>query len=86
LSALFFLNSPFAVDRAKAFAERVRKSAGDKREKQAEVAFRLALGRAPATDEQKVIASYFDKAQSDTDSLVWLCQVIMAMNEFTTIE
>src|SRR5207249_377030 len=47
LHALFLLNNPFAADRAKAFAARVRKLAGNDRDKQVETAFLLALGRKP---------------------------------------
>jgi hypothetical protein len=85
LSTLFLLNNPFVVQRAKLFANRVGKIAGDDREKQTETAFRLAFGRLPSAEERKLVAAYFEK-NDEADPLVWLCHVLYLTNEFTTLE
>jgi hypothetical protein len=53
--ALQLLNGPFAVRMARAFAARVTKEAGSDPGKQVDRAVWLALSRAPAADEQKVL-------------------------------
>jgi hypothetical protein len=86
LHALFLLNNEFALNRAKAFAARVRASAGDHRERQATLAMRLALGRGPTEAERKVIADYLEKTAGDDDALASLCHTLFCMVEFTTVE
>jgi hypothetical protein len=86
LATLFLLNNPFVLDRAKGFAARVRKLAGDDSRKQADAAFRLALGRLPDEKERKAVAEFFEKADGEGDRLVHLCHALFLANEFTTLE
>jgi len=86
LSSLFLLNNPFVKERTKVFAARVRKLAGDDPMKQAEAAFRLALGRLPTADERTILAKYFAKTEGEGVLLEDLCHALMLANEFTTLE
>ena len=86
LSALFLLNNPFALERARAFAERVCKIAGNDRTKQIDAAFRLALLRLPNEKERKAIAAFFEKADQDGDKLEELCHALLCATEFLTID
>ncbi|MDB5300032.1 MAG: Planctomycete cytochrome, partial [Phycisphaerales bacterium] len=52
MQALYLLNHPFVLSRAKAFASRVMKEAGADPAPQIDAAFRLALGRAPDEKER----------------------------------
>ena len=86
LHALFWLNSTFATERAKAFAARVRKLAGNDRDAQVETAFALALGRKPKASEREAVARYFKTAPAGVDVIADLCHALMGANEFTTLE
>jgi hypothetical protein len=86
LHALFVLNNPFPAARAKSLAERVRKLAGNDRDKQVETAFALVLGRKPKASEREAVAAFFKSAPDDTDVLPELCHALLAANEFTTLE
>jgi hypothetical protein len=77
LQALFLLNSGFSRDRARAFADRVRRTAGEDPARQAEVAFTLALGRPPDEDE-RADALAFLRAHA----LESFCQALFNVNEF----
>jgi hypothetical protein len=86
LSALFLLNNPFTADRARGFADRVRRLAGNDPAAQATTAFRLALGRAPSPAERAAVAEFFATAVPARDPLRDLCHALFLANEFTTIE
>jgi hypothetical protein len=86
LHALFLLNNPFSVARARSFAEHVRKGAGADRDKQVELAFARALGRKPTPKERTAVAEFFKEAPEDADVLAELCHALLAANEFTTLE
>jgi hypothetical protein len=86
LHALFVLNNPFTADRAKAFAARVRKLAGDDRDRQVEAAFALALGRKPKRTELAAVADFVKNAPPEGETLVELCHALLCANEFTTLE
>jgi hypothetical protein len=86
LSALFLMNNPFTLARAMGFAARVEKAAGADTAKQAETAFRLALGRLPTRDEQAAVVDYFAKTEGDRDRLVHLCHALLCTTEFLTLE
>jgi hypothetical protein len=80
LQALSLLNSPFAVDQAGYFAQRVRRDVGDDVARQCETAFRLALGRDPRPDEAagaKTLVEQF--------GLPALCRAIYNANEFLQV-
>jgi len=75
--ALALLNDPFVLRQAQMFADRVRKEAGDDREKQIDLAYRIALARPPTRTEMSVaIATLSDR------SLVDLTDVLLNLNEF----
>jgi hypothetical protein len=96
--ALALLNDKFVRARALDFAQRVEKEAGLKPEAQVRLAWRLALGREPSTDEQKSGMAFLnaqlrqrstrDPARTETQplALVDLCQAIFAMNEFMYVD
>ena len=78
--ALTLLNDPFVLRQAQMFADRVRKEAGDDREKQIDLAYRIALARPATRNEMLVaIASLNDRA------LVDLADVLLNLNEFLYI-
>jgi hypothetical protein len=52
MQALYLLNNPFVLARAKAFAGRVTREAGTNPAEQVDAAFRLALGRSPDEKER----------------------------------
>src|SRR5262249_39559319 len=93
LQALYLLNNEFAAERAKAFARRVHKEAGDDRERQIEAAFALALGRPPA-DTERAAAQRFFQAQAAgaaagaerIQELEHFCQALLNVNEFVYLE
>jgi hypothetical protein len=80
LQALSLLNSPFAVQQAGYFAERVRREAGHDVAKQCRRAFLLAFGREPTRDEAagaKSLVQGFD--------LPALCRALYNANEFIQV-
>src|SRR5439155_27338790 len=52
--ALMLLNDPFVLRQAELFADRVRKEAGDDPQRQIDLAYRIALTRAPTETEMRV--------------------------------
>jgi Protein of unknown function (DUF1553)/Protein of unknown function (DUF1549) len=94
LQALALLNSDFARARAKAFAQRLTREAGNDAEQRLMLAFRLAYGR-PAHAEETEAARRFLAIQAkvygeqaDRDAKVWtdFCQMILASNAFLYVE
>ncbi|MBL9151666.1 MAG: PSD1 domain-containing protein [Verrucomicrobiales bacterium] len=77
IQALNLFNSRFTLDQAAAFAERVRREAGDGVEAQVRGAYRLALGRDPVTEELGDAASAVSE-----HGLVPLCRALFNANEF----
>jgi hypothetical protein len=93
LQALYLLNNDFAFARARAFARRVRASAGADRARQIETAFALALGR-PPDEADRAVSRRFFAARQDDDSqrgepplgLIQFCQALLNVNEFVYLE
>jgi hypothetical protein len=94
LQALTLLNSGFARSRARAFARRLEREAPAATEGRLALAFRLACGRPPGSEEA-VAAHLFLAVQRQTyagqagaDERVWadLCQMILAGNAFLYVE
>ena len=75
--ALTLLNDEFVLKQAQLFADRVRKEAGDDREKQIDLAYRIALTR-PPTRAEMLLALQATEGQS----LVDLTHVLLNVNEF----
>jgi hypothetical protein len=79
--ALTLLNSPFALEMANAFAERVEADAGCDSKAQVDRAFRLALQRLPDSDERAASLQLRERR-----SLAELCRVLMNLNEFVYVD
>ncbi|MEO7318008.1 MAG: DUF1553 domain-containing protein, partial [Chthoniobacteraceae bacterium] len=75
--ALTLLNSPFAVEMANSFAERVRREGGDEIER----AFNLALQRPPDAAERASCAQFRQQR-----SLAELCRALLNVNEFVYVD
>jgi mono/diheme cytochrome c family protein len=81
LQALNLLNSRFALDQAVAFADRLRREAGDDPERQVRRAFRLTFGREPTAPE-KVAAVALVRSQGTAA----LCRALYNANEFLYVD
>jgi hypothetical protein len=75
--ALTLFNGDFANQRAKSFAARLQREAGDDVEKQITLAWRLALCRTPTTQELGKMKTFLR-----SEPLEQLCRVILNLNEF----
>ncbi len=80
LQALNLLNSPFAVQQAQFFAERVEREAGPGTEAQVKRAFQLIFTRDPAAAE---VAASVKLVQAH--GLPALCRALFNANEFLTV-
>jgi hypothetical protein len=79
--ALTLLNSPFATEIAGAFAERLRREAGEDARAQIERAFALALQRAPDDEERRACRRFLAAR-----SLPELCRALLNLNEFAYVD
>jgi hypothetical protein len=94
LQSLALLNSEFVRARGKAFAARLIREAGADDAKRLALAFRLACGRLPHTDEREACEAFLAKQRSvyasekDADARAWadLGQMLLASNAFLYIE
>jgi hypothetical protein len=59
--ALTYLNGEFIQEQARHLADRLRRDAGDDPARQIDLAFRLALGRAPRVEEARASARFLDE-------------------------
>ena len=75
--ALTLLNDEFVLKQAQLFAERVGREAGDDREKQIDLAYRIALTRPPTRAEMLLALE-----ATEGKSLVDLTHVLLNVNEF----
>jgi mono/diheme cytochrome c family protein len=75
--ALSLFNGDFANEQARHFALRIEREAGDDRQKQIQLAWRLALCREPTDREAELITAFLDG-----ESLAQLCRVVLNLNEF----
>jgi len=85
---LFALNSPFMIERAKAFAARLSKLAEqiDDRIRQA---YRLAFSREPTSEELEIGRRFISAPKDEGDSLppwVQYTQALLATNEFIHVD
>jgi len=81
LQSLAILNNDFTLRHAAAWAERLRGEAGDRTEDQVRRAFTLAFGRRPDREEATAGIDLVDRA-----GLVQFCRMMLAANEFSTID
>lgn len=79
--ALTLLNSPFAVEMAESFVNRLRTEGCNSPESQIHLAFALSLQRAPDADEAKTCTEFLR-----THSLTDLCRAMMNLNEFAYVD
>ena len=92
--ALFLINSPFMAEQARHTAERITTSAGEARDSQIELAYRLILAREPSTDELRRAEEFFKKtgrvAASDSSQqlapLAQFTQILMVSNEAVFVD
>jgi len=80
LQALNLLNSPFAVQQAQFFAERVEREAGPGTEVQVKRAFQLIFLREPASEELTASVKLIQ-----AHGLPALCRALFNANEFLTV-
>ena len=81
LQSLAILNNDFTLRHAEAWAERLRREAGDRPADQVRLGFQLAFGRDP--DREEAAAGEALVAQA---GLVQLCRMMLAANEFSAID
>lgn len=87
LQPLYLLNSAFSVDRGKALAARIARTAGDSRERQIRAAYRTVLGRLPDAHELAAGQRFFERLASQPETaLSHYCQAILNLNEFVYLE
>jgi len=77
IQALNLFNSPFVLQQANAFADRVESEVGNDVNKQIDRACRLALGRSPTTAEQSAMQPVVGKYGLST-----LCRALFNSSEF----
>ncbi len=81
LQALTLMNHRFSMDMAEAFAERLKRDAGNDFADQIERAFRLAYGR-PPTDAELMAA----REVTDAFGLRAFCRAVLNSNEFIYVQ
>jgi len=79
--ALSLLNSPLAVEAARAFAARVTKEAGEDQHAQISRAFALALQREPLKSERELCQRLLQQRK-----LPELCRALLNLNEFVYLD
>jgi hypothetical protein len=79
--ALTLLNSPLAVEAARALAERVEREAGTEPANQVQRAFEMTLQRRPDDFEQRACSRLLAEC-----SLVELCRALLNLNEFAYVD
>ncbi len=89
--ALTMLNSEFTNTEATAFAQRMRKEAGDSPEKQVHLALRLALCREPAHEQVERGVKFMRKLQDEHHvagdvALNQFCLLVLNLNEFVYLD
>ncbi len=75
--ALTLFNSDFTRQQAAALAERLQNEAGEDREQQITLGWRLALCREPTTSERQAMREFLEQ-----ESLAEFCRVLLNLNEF----
>jgi hypothetical protein len=98
LQSLTLLNSTFAGEQARHFADRVARSAGTSGERAIRAAFRLALARQPTANEVRICSRLLDReaaafrsakppaGDADYLALVQLCHTLLNASEFLYTE
>jgi hypothetical protein len=86
LQALAMYNGDFVSGEARHFAERLKAEAGDDTAAQIELAFRIALARAPSGDEVHTMNQLIAATTSPDAGVVGMCRVLLNSNEFVYVD
>jgi hypothetical protein len=98
LQALTMLNDPLVAELAEHFARRVRRLAGDERDRAIQTAFRLALARRPSAAEADICARLLERqerlfrsqklsaGEAEHRAVVQLCHTLLNTSEFLYVE
>ncbi|RLT01277.1 MAG: DUF1549 domain-containing protein [Planctomycetota bacterium] len=89
--ALLMINSKDSLAHAAEFARRVKAEAGNERDAQISVAYRLAFGREPSDAERAAAVEFLNQqaarnAASASSTLTDFCQVLLNSNEFLYVD
>jgi hypothetical protein len=88
--ALTLINGEFSLEQGEAFAASLKKQYGDRPEAWVQAAWRRALGRAPAAEEQQkaleFVASHQGSSAHTASGLTELCLMLFNMNEFVYLD
>jgi hypothetical protein len=88
--ALYLMNSPFVLDLARSFANRIQAPKDLDDAGRINLAFRLAYARTPSTQEREKVQSYLQelKQRGQSQSYVWtsLAQTLLASAEFRYLQ
>ena len=90
LQSLYLLNDPFVHEQARHFAARVRAARSDDRGR-VELAYRMALGRPPTTEEVERGLAYLkrvaERSKDDPEARAWesFARALFRLNEFVYI-
>ena len=93
LQALYLMNSPFVLQRANAFATRLRQEASSKSDR-VHRAFQLCFGRSPDPVEHQQAFAFLENSESAVPdgidegefSLVSFCQALLSTVEFRSLD
>ncbi|MEQ1826547.1 MAG: DUF1549 and DUF1553 domain-containing protein [Pirellula sp.] len=85
LQALAMYNGTFASDEARHFALRLQQDAGESESDQVQLAFRIALGREPVSDEVERMRLLME-ASEPNERLAGLCRVLLNSSEFAYLK
>jgi hypothetical protein len=85
LQALYTMNDPFFHAQADALAKRLKSAASSDAER-LRYAFRVLYGRAPAAGELRDIRKFLADAGSEDQAWTALMRVLLASNEFLTLD
>ena len=89
--ALLMMNSQFVVDRAAAFANRLRRDAGDDVDAQIKLAWRLAFARHPTAQDLEAAKLFIGEqsklfADNPNQSTALFCQALLSSNQFLYVD
>lgn len=88
--ALMLLNEKLYADRAKQFAERVTREAGQGPDARFERAYLLALSRQPTSEERSAAKRFLEtqakKSGGEAEAFVDFCHALLNLNEFVYVD
>jgi hypothetical protein len=91
--ALILLNSTFLDEKSRAFADRLLREGGERPSGNIDRMFRLALGRPPDMEEEKVAREYLERSRRQLgpratyrEALTQLCKVVLNLNEMVYVD